>query len=220
MTDHTGTDAPTFTIPRPPCDNCGHPNLLHWAQGGEEGCAAYIVSEVSMPPRACLCPKYEPKSYDIEPGPVPPAQVDQPQQPPRPGVGDIQLLVIEDMEARREFGIAKYGTPLQAFNGRDALMDAYQEALDLAVYLRQAIQERMPDPTLKAIPPEDTIHIIAVHDKQLEVKPYSTCSCGWVSGPQMTAAQAREEWDEHFARETSNRNLPGQSQGTIERPFG
>jgi hypothetical protein len=38
-------------------------------------------------------------------------------------------------------GIMKYGTPLQPFNGRDALWDAYQVVLDLAVYLRQAIYE-------------------------------------------------------------------------------
>lgn len=39
-------------------------------------------------------------------------------------------------------GRRKYGTPLQAHNGRDPLVDAYQEALDLCVYLRQAIAER------------------------------------------------------------------------------
>ena len=31
---------------------------------------------------------------------------------------------------------------VQPFNGRDALVDAFQEALDLCVYLRQAIYER------------------------------------------------------------------------------
>lgn len=36
----------------------------------------------------------------------------------------------------------KYGTPLQANNGRNPLIDAYQEALDLCVYLRQEIEER------------------------------------------------------------------------------
>ena len=51
-------------------------------------------------------------------------------------------LVIEDMLARDEGGREKYGTPLQANNGRDVLMDAYEEALDLCVYLRQAIEER------------------------------------------------------------------------------
>ena len=54
----------------------------------------------------------------------------------------IADLVIEDMKARKQLGIQRYGTALQAYNGRDALMDAYQEALDLCVYLRQAIEER------------------------------------------------------------------------------
>lgn len=73
---------------------------------------------------------------------------------PRPGLNRAEAppvpndsrpiweLVIEDMRQRDEAGRAKYGTPLQANNGRDALIDAYQEALDLCVYLRQAIEER------------------------------------------------------------------------------
>jgi NTP pyrophosphatase (non-canonical NTP hydrolase) len=51
-------------------------------------------------------------------------------------------LVVEDMQARDVMGREKYGTPLQPFNGRDALWDAYQEVLDLSVYLRQAIFEK------------------------------------------------------------------------------
>jgi hypothetical protein len=51
-------------------------------------------------------------------------------------------LVIADMRTRDAVGRERYGTPLQAGNGRDALVDAYQEALDLAAYLRQAIEER------------------------------------------------------------------------------
>lgn len=54
----------------------------------------------------------------------------------------IWELVIADMRERDRVGRARYGTPLQANNGRDPLIDAYQEALDLAVYLRQAIAER------------------------------------------------------------------------------
>lgn len=54
----------------------------------------------------------------------------------------MQDLVIADIEARKRVGLRKYGTLLQAGNGRDALMDAYQEALDLVMYLRQAIEER------------------------------------------------------------------------------
>ena len=55
----------------------------------------------------------------------------------------IADLVIEDILARKAEGVRKYGTPLQAGNGRDALMDAYQEALDLAQYLKQAMEERV-----------------------------------------------------------------------------
>lgn len=51
-------------------------------------------------------------------------------------------LVIDDMRQRDFDGRRKYGTPLQASNGRDALVDAYQEALDLCVYLRQEIERR------------------------------------------------------------------------------
>jgi hypothetical protein len=56
--------------------------------------------------------------------------------------GSIQDSVIKDIQARRDLGIRRYGTPLQAYNGRDALYDAYEEALDLACYLKQAIVER------------------------------------------------------------------------------
>jgi len=62
---------------------------------------------------------------------------------PRPeGSGvDVTNLVKEDLEERAKEGEQKYGERLTTFNGRDALIDAYQEALDLALYLRQLIQE-------------------------------------------------------------------------------
>ena len=61
--------------------------------------------------------------------------------------------VIEDMRARDQFGTEKYGTPLQSFNGRDALVDAYQEALDLCAYSYQHWEEtgEMEDLYHKAI---------------------------------------------------------------------
>ena len=42
---------------------------------------------------------------------------------------------------RHEFGVAKYGTALRAHNGRNARIDALQEAMDLVVYLEQMAQE-------------------------------------------------------------------------------
>lgn len=51
-------------------------------------------------------------------------------------------LVLADIKERDSVGEKKYGTRLQPFNGRISLKDAYQEALDLVVYLRQAIYEQ------------------------------------------------------------------------------
>lgn len=65
----------------------------------------------------------------------------QEQPSPQESQGDVGKLVIKDMEERRQTGIERYGTPLQPFNGRNALIDAYLEVLDLAVYLRQKIEE-------------------------------------------------------------------------------
>jgi len=65
------------------------------------------------------------------------------QQDPEPnGNVPVWALVIMDMEQRDKDGAVKYGTRLQGFNGRDFLRDAYEEALDLAVYLRGLIWER------------------------------------------------------------------------------
>ena len=64
---------------------------------------------------------------------------------PQPTANDLPAvwdLVIGDMTERDAFGALKYKTRLQPHNGRDVLADAYQEALDLCVYLRQALYER------------------------------------------------------------------------------
>lgn len=59
---------------------------------------------------------------------------------PAPEPNDLPAVweaVIADMKARDEYGRGHYGTPLQPFNGRYATRDAYEEALDTAVYLKQ-----------------------------------------------------------------------------------
>lgn len=67
----------------------------------------------------------------------------QDQPPPKPTTSPaIWDLVIADMRDRDNTGRQRYGTPLQADNGRDHLVDAYQEALDLVVYLRAEIERR------------------------------------------------------------------------------
>jgi hypothetical protein len=70
------------------------------------------------------------------------ANYSTPEPPPiansNPSVHD---LVIEDMKERKQFGLEKYGKPLQAGNGR-SLVDAYQESIDLTCYLRKELEEQ------------------------------------------------------------------------------
>lgn len=73
---------------------------------------------------------YVPRQHTEQPAPTPN------QHPP------VWPLVMVDMAGRDKLGRERYGTQLQPHNGRDALRDAYEEALDLAVYLRTAIFER------------------------------------------------------------------------------
>lgn len=55
---------------------------------------------------------------------------------------EVYRLVIEDVEQRAAVGRRKYGVTLRPHNGRNALLDAYEEALDLAQYLKQALLEQ------------------------------------------------------------------------------
>lgn len=65
------------------------------------------------------------------------------QPPPKTNNNEpVWNLVVRDMQDRDKLGYERYGTRLQAFNGRNSQVDAYQEVLDLSVYLRQSIEER------------------------------------------------------------------------------
>lgn len=54
----------------------------------------------------------------------------------------IAELVVKDLELRTKHGIKEYGVALQPWNGRDAMLDLYQEVLDASVYCRQVMVER------------------------------------------------------------------------------
>jgi hypothetical protein len=93
--------------------------------------------------------------------------LNQEQAAPADGTGpDCWELVLADMRDRRQMGIDKYGKPLRSDNGRDALVDAYQEALDLTVYLRQAIEQGRSAEMNKPIPSKaeiiDTMNAISM----------------------------------------------------------
>jgi len=56
--------------------------------------------------------------------------------------------VMQDVEDRKQLGLARYGRLLQACNGRDALRDACDEATDLLIYLRQCLAEAQESGTV------------------------------------------------------------------------
>lgn len=61
---------------------------------------------------------------------------------------DVTLKLQNYLQRRMYFGVRKYGTSLQTNNGRDGLVDAFEEAVDLCSYLAQVILERdgkLPD---------------------------------------------------------------------------
>lgn len=55
---------------------------------------------------------------------------------------DVQQELVRMVQERRQLGIQRYGSPLMTHNGRDALQDALEEAVDLAAYLMQLRMER------------------------------------------------------------------------------
>jgi hypothetical protein len=61
---------------------------------------------------------------------------------PVPGKLVVADQLIQDIQDRVALGEKRYGTKLMTGNGRNALIDAYQEVLDAAFYLCQALMER------------------------------------------------------------------------------
>lgn len=57
---------------------------------------------------------------------------------------------LDDMHERDAIGVRKYGTRLQPNNGRDPLVDLYQELLDGAVYAANDAIEQGMDPARSA----------------------------------------------------------------------
>lgn len=53
--------------------------------------------------------------------------------------------VVQDLAERKAYGLRKYGSLLQTGNGRDFVIDAYEEALDLVAYARGGLDEGVID---------------------------------------------------------------------------
>ena len=59
------------------------------------------------------------------------------------GATGVEARVCGDIAARQRLGIAKYGVTVEQ-SPDDMLRHAYEEALDLAVYLKAEIERRKP----------------------------------------------------------------------------
>lgn len=66
-----------------------------------------------------------------------------PRQPkPKPGARKVFPFVFKVLKSRRVQGIKTYGRELETDNGRDPLWDAFEEAIDLVLYLGQELMQR------------------------------------------------------------------------------
>lgn len=82
------------------------------------------------------------------------------QQPPKKGDKTVWTEVMSDLAERVRLGKAKYGTELETHNGRDSLVDLYQELLDATQYCKQRIlEERVRATSVAGLP---TIELVSI----------------------------------------------------------
>ena len=66
---------------------------------------------------------------------------------------DLVSCVLADMRERDAVGRERYGTPLTSGNGRNHLVDGYQECLDACVYLANELDEHGASPSAELSDP-------------------------------------------------------------------
>jgi hypothetical protein len=83
-------------------------------------------------------------------------------------------LLMKELNDRKAIGLAEYGTPLQAHNGRDCEKDSIEEMADMICYLKQGMMEGkdyLQDIYWRAVAlAVDTINLRAIHQQQNELK--------------------------------------------------
>jgi hypothetical protein len=142
MTNLDRADIPVTNYPKWKTERCVHcaagmpmcaRDGYHWTSNPEPPqCTAPTADEYIAELEAKIAELEKPLKFALDGQPDPVLNE-------HPAAWD---LVMTDIKLRDEFGKAKYKVRLQPFNGRDPLTDAYQEALDLVVYLRSALYER------------------------------------------------------------------------------
>jgi len=120
-----------------------YPNQYYWDDSGKRYRVVcdpeYARDTDALPWDIADHPDYYVDSQRITPGVNEGTAIQSP--PVRNNTTPVYKRVMADIEDRATLGCEKYGTYLQTFNGRDALVDLYQELLDAVQYLRQKIDE-------------------------------------------------------------------------------
>lgn len=80
---------------------------------------------------------------------------------------ETDRIILADMKERDRIGRERYGTPLTTGNGRDHLVDAYQERLDLIVYLRAWLEENKVDEDAPMTPESNRLRSNRFHIRTL-----------------------------------------------------
>lgn len=101
---------------------------------------------------------------------------------PKPGQINVQRVLAAVVMERETYGRKKYGRPLETHNGRDALKDAWEEAVDLTTHLTQMRLERGDDMT-EFVPDEDQDELVCVDQcgacDACGFEPFGTPGEGW-----------------------------------------
>jgi hypothetical protein len=114
------------------------PRRLDWDQPAPEDLMDSLVADAEEEERRETASR---SVVSTETEPLRQRPGDQPLPVPRDDHPGTHREVIQDILARRDLGLNRYGSLLQPFNGRSFALDAYEEVLDLAVYLRGVVDE-------------------------------------------------------------------------------
>lgn len=89
---------------------------------------------------------------------------------PEPGELNVQQVLSKAVLERMQYGIDKYGSPLETFNGRDPIRDVWEELLDALTYMTQIRLERGD-----RLPGMDPADRVTTSDLTLPVVRCNTC---------------------------------------------
>lgn len=132
---------------------------------------------------------------------------------PHPQMKMVCDLMVEDIKRRDEFGLQKYGTRLQPFNGRNPIKDTYEELLDAIVYTRAAIFEEEQNKIVTQDRQMTLAALVSVYrttiESALKIKYCLSLQEGKSSNNESSATTKDDRSPQEFLPNQSNLIVPG-----------